>query len=345
MKIKETIKKIFEKKNLKFIIPAIIIIVLIIIIVFLCINDNKKENNNKSGAVKEKKVTSDTLEENNSTEEQTTELSTEAESITEIEKESESTEEITEIEETTPVETESIIETTSEEIEETTINTSVVIPPVYGNQGEGKLIVIDPGHQRYGNSEKEPNAPGSSEMKAKVTGGTSGSTSGLAEFELNLQVAVKLRDELVKRGYSVIMTRESHDVNISNSERAAIANSEGADAFIRIHADGSDNTSVTGIMTISPTASNPYCSNIYNQSYNLSNELLNGMCAVTGANSRGVWQTDTMSGINWSQVPVTIVEMGFMSNPTEDMLMASDDYQYKLAMGMANGLDNYFTYN
>lgn len=243
------------------------------------------------------------------------------------------------VEPTTEATTEPTVEATTEPTTEATTEPAAeptTAPP------RPKLIVIDAGHQAKGNYNKEPVGPGATELKAKVASGTQGVATGLEEYRLNLMVSQKLQALLEERGYQVVMIRTTHNVDISNAERAQIANDLQADAFIRIHANGSEDPKANDILTICQTRNNPYNSDLHGASYLLSQMVLDEMVASTDAKRLYVWETDTMSGINWCNVPVTIVEMGFMSNETEDKKMATDAYQELLALGIANGIDRYF---
>ena len=215
----------------------------------------------------------------------------------------------------------------------------IVIPEL---NEDSPVIVIDAGHQEFTNTEKEPIGPGATTTKKKVSRGTYGNTSGLWEYELNLIVALKLKEELLSRGYQVVMIRETHAINIPNSERAMVANNINADAFIRIHANGSTNTAEKGAFTICQTPENVYNGDKYESFRKLSDCVLNGFAASTGCVKAEVWETDTMSGINWAQVPTTILEMGYMTNPEEDALMATEEYQDKMVDGIADGVDMFF---
>jgi N-acetylmuramoyl-L-alanine amidase len=206
------------------------------------------------------------------------------------------------------------------------------------------LVAIDAGHQRNQNTGREPIGPGSSTYKQKVSSGTYGPWSRLNEYELNLQVALKLQKELENRGYRVYMVRTTHDVNISNAERATMAANAGADIFVRIHANCDDySSSVNGALCYMPSTSNRYLSSsVISGSRKLSKCVIDSYCASTGLRNLGLLEGDDMTGINWAKMPVTIVEMGFMSNRSDDLFMASAAGQTKIVTGIANGIDKYF---
>lgn len=225
------------------------------------------------------------------------------------------------------------------------------IPTAGGDSGSGKTVVIDAGHRANGGwSEKEPNGPGSTVMKAKLTTGTACTVDGVyyTEHEVNLKVALKLQKELEARGYTVIQVRTGGESDLSNADRAVLANNAHADVFIRIHCNGAENTSVNGVMTYTPSPANPYMQGLtYNgtaltsASMRLASVLGNVISQYCGCRNGGVLYGDDMTGINWCQVPVTIVEMGFMSNPDEAKKLVSDDYQNRMAAAMAEGIDKF----
>ena len=207
----------------------------------------------------------------------------------------------------------------------------------------GRTICIDAGHQRYGNNALEAIGPGSSIRKPKVTSGTEGKYTHKAESEVNLETAKKLKNILISRGYKVVMVRESQDVNISNIQRAEIANKSNADLAIRIHCDGSGNSALHGYFILTPSSSNRFLSSsIVNSSLRLTKCLLPAIQKATGANNRGISYRDDLTGTNWSKVPTVLVEMGEMSNKQEDYALSTPAYQEKMATGMANGIDDYF---
>ena len=176
-------------------------------------------------------------------------------------------------------------------------------PSAQDTVSNGHVVCIDAGHQAYGIPEKEPNGPGSDVMKAKLTTGTQGST---------MQVALKLRDVLEARGYRVVMIRTTEDCPLSNAERAVVSNESGAEIFLRLHCNGVDDQNTTGIINYAPKEGNPYMDpSVVQKSIDLARIEAEAICAVTGAKNLGVLKDNTMTGINWSKIPVTIIEMGF----------------------------------
>ncbi len=201
-----------------------------------------------------------------------------------------------------------------------------------------KIIVIDPGHADRSNLEKEPLAPGSSEMKIKDGGGAEGVVTKTPEYSVNMSVSMKLKALLESEGYTVKMTKTKISESLGNVERAEIGNKENADLVIRIHADSSDSGKVSGASMLVPEPINENTKNINEKSMYYGKTILNVLVNEVGMNNRGVVQRNDMTGFNWSKVPVVLVEMGFLSNAEEDKLLCSDEYQNKLAQGLCHGI-------
>lgn len=228
-----------------------------------------------------------------------------------------------------------------ETVKEESVTTETVSSDVTKEIQRDFLVVIDPGHQRHANVGKEPVGPGAAESKTKVTGGTSGVATGKPEYQLALEASLILGELLEKQGVKVIYTRTTHDVNLSNKERAEIANQNKADLFIRIHADGSTDNSVSGLSVLTPANNDPYTKAIYEESLKASQLILDETKKNTAVKVNGISYRSDLSGFNWSQVPSTLVEMGFMSNPVEDRNLSDPTYLTNLLSNVADGILQY----
>ena len=144
------------------------------------------------------------------------------------------------------VSTEPVETTTSTTVETTPAPTPTPTPvPVALKEDHpdltGLVIVIDPGHQATKSAKTEEVKAGG-KTKAGATTGAVGTETGVPEYELTLDISLKMKTYLEGCGATVILTRDSNDVDITNQERAAVATSNNADLFIRIHADAANDS-------------------------------------------------------------------------------------------------------
>lgn len=204
----------------------------------------------------------------------------------------------------------------------------------------GKIILIDAGHGINGSTEKEPVAPDSSEKKRAFVEGTRGKNQ--TEEELNLKVALKLEEVLKNEGADVYMTRREHECELSNVGRAELGNELGADLVVRIHADGNNNKNVSGASCLIPGNKHIDDEELLEKSKMAGEIVLEEYVLETGAKNNGLAVRNDMTGFNWSKVPVILMEIGFMTNPEDDALMETEEYQEKMVKGIKNGLERYF---
>ncbi|WP_141558584.1 N-acetylmuramoyl-L-alanine amidase [Bacillus thuringiensis] len=213
---------------------------------------------------------------------------------------------------------------------------------VESNEKQGKfLVVIDPGHQQKANLNLEPIGPGTTTQKYKVTDGTTGVVTKKREAVLVLEMAFLLKEKLEAKGIQVLMTRISQDVDISNKERATFANNHKANLFLRLHADGSENPNQSGFAVLTPAEGSPYTKEIYAESLQISQTIVNKMRENQQVKVNGIKFRDDLSGFNWSKVPGVLLELGFMSNYEEDKKLSDPQYVNSLLQSVTDSVDAY----
>ena len=215
---------------------------------------------------------------------------------------------------------------------------ALLVAPAGGASTGRPVVVLDPGHDLRANTDTEPIGPGSSTRKIKDGGGTHGVVSGLREADLNLAVSLRLRALLERAGVRVVMTRsKTAGTSIGNIARARIANRARASLFLRIHADGSTDPSVQGTHTLYPAYRRGWTDDVYARSKRAAGIVQRALRSSLGFPDRGLQERSDFTGFNWANVPVILVEMGFMTNPTEDRLLATAAYQQRAATGLCRG--------
>src|SRR5215208_3022280 len=200
-------------------------------------------------------------------------------------------------------------------------------------------IVIDPGHDARPNPETEPIGPGSGTRKIKDGGGTRGVATGTPESVVNMEISLRLRKLLLADGYCVTMTRSrTAGVSIGNIARARIANRAHAALFVRIHADGSTDRARNGSSTLYPAFHRGWTDDVLPESKTAARVIQRELVGAIGSRDLGTVARSDLTGFNWSDVPVVLAEVGFLTNPSEDRKLTSRTYQRRVSRGLAQGI-------
>ncbi|MEQ8188160.1 MAG: N-acetylmuramoyl-L-alanine amidase [Candidatus Eremiobacterota bacterium] len=192
----------------------------------------------------------------------------------------------------------------------------------FGNPGSDKTIVIDPGH-------------GGRDC------GAINKSAGIMEKDLNLDISLKLQSLLVKAGFNAILTRtEDRDVTWDGSPdrmeldaRADVGNNLQADVFLSIHNDSSNNKNLNGTCTY-------YYKDI---DYNLACKIQENLVLNLNIANRGLKKANFYV-LKHTKMPAVLIEVAFMSNRQNAMLLADPEFRNKAAEGICQGLMEYFQY-
>lgn len=208
---------------------------------------------------------------------------------------------------------------------------------------EKKVIVIDPGHQRYADYRYEKAGPKSEKWMYKMPASTYGVKTGQAEHQLTLDVANYLKSDLEKLGYNVKLTRSKNVIAKSVKERADFAAKQQSDLYIQLHADGLTNAQASGMYVITPSVDNRYTKSIYKKSQMLGDSIVEAAKKQKVAVYKtGQIKSVDLTALNWSKMPTALVELGYLNNAKDDIRLSEKSYQKQLAKTVAQGIVNYY---
>ena len=205
-------------------------------------------------------------------------------------------------------------------------------------------VAVDPGCVGcdFKGSSKESDGPGAKTFSGRYSKGKVGPTTGIKEYDVNLQVGKRLNEELKSRGYTTILIREDNDTLLSGKERAEMAYQKGADIYVRIFCRKQQQFEKQGAVAHVPGADNPYVADLSEESTLLGGTILNSYCNATGIANAGVKAHNTSKGINWSREPVVEIMLGCINNPDEERKLADPACWDLMSKGMADGIDEYY---
>lgn len=201
----------------------------------------------------------------------------------------------------------------------------------------GLVIGLNPGHQITTIKKKYPLAPGSRKKAYGVKTGAVGKFTHQPEYEVVLQVGLKLKRILESQGATVVITRTSNNVMLTNIDRASILNNAGVDIALQLHCNSWKKSSSNGSSCYIKTTGS-----WVNESWSAASSIAYNMSRYTGFRNLGVKICNTYMSLNWTTTPTVLLEMGYLTNRSDDLNLANDAFREKLAYGIYVGLCQHF---
>ncbi len=158
---------------------------------------------------------------------------------------------------------------------------------------------------------------------------------GVLEKELNLFIAVGVKERLEAMGYQVVLTRDS-DCALSLRERVKLAKEAHADIYVSIHQNSSELSGVNGMELYYSVQ------NAGDDSRRLAELIQNHAVKDTGASARAIFEWEELYVVRESAMPSCLIETGFLTNSRERNRLKTSEYQSRIAEGIATGIDRYF---